>query len=169
MTYAGFWKRLAALLIDFVVMLVLSIPVWVIIALLLVAGGSDGFTPLLSNAMSVAIAWAYFAGFESSRLQATPGKFLLKIQVADSEGGRITLGRATIRHFAKTFSALILFIGYLMAAFTRKKQALHDKAAFCLVINRPAKKRVNPTMNGGVTLEPNAWRTFYKNKDRQHG
>ena len=38
------------------------------------------------------------------------------------------------RFFAKFISAIILFIGYLMAAFTDRKRALHDIIAGTLVI-----------------------------------
>jgi uncharacterized RDD family membrane protein YckC len=52
------------------------------------------------------------------------------------KGGRISFGRASGRHFAKFFSALILMIGFLMAAVTDKNQALHDMLASTLVVNR---------------------------------
>lgn len=79
-------------------------------------------------------AWLYFSVFESSRLQATPGKLALGIRVTDLEGNRIGFGRATGRFFSKIVSGLILDIGYIMAAFTSRKQALHDMMAGTLVI-----------------------------------
>jgi len=80
--------------------------------------------------------WLYFTLFESSKKQATPGKLALGIIVTDMDGNSITFGRANGRYWGKIVSSLILLIGYLMAAFTRKKQALHDIMADCLVINR---------------------------------
>jgi uncharacterized RDD family membrane protein YckC len=56
------------------------------------------------------------------------------IKVTDLNGNRISFGRATGRYFAKILSGMILMIGYIMAGFTEKKQALHDMIASCLVV-----------------------------------
>ena len=74
---------------------------------------------------------------ESSVKRATLGKMALGIAVTDVDGRRITFMRATGRHFAKMISGLILLIGYLMAAWTKKKQGLHDILAGTLVVNKP--------------------------------
>ena len=81
--------------------------------------------------------WLYFALLESSAKQGTLGKMALGIRVTDLDGNRISFGRATGRYFAKFISAIILYIGFIMAAFTAKKQALHDIIASTLVI-KPA-------------------------------
>lgn len=78
--------------------------------------------------------WLYHALMESSAKQATLGRMALGIRVTDLNGNRIGFGRATGRYFAKILSALILGIGFLMAAFTAKKQALHDIPAGTLVV-----------------------------------
>ncbi len=78
--------------------------------------------------------WLYFALMESSPRQATLGKQALGIMVTDLAGQRISFARATGRFFAKILSGLILWIGYVMAAFTERKQALHDLLASCLVV-----------------------------------
>jgi uncharacterized RDD family membrane protein YckC len=80
--------------------------------------------------------WLYYAIFESSSWQATLGKKALGLEVTDLAGNRISFGRATGRFFAKIISTLILFIGYIMAGFTEKKQALHDILAGTLVIRK---------------------------------
>ena len=82
----------------------------------------------------IVIPWLYFAGFESSRSQATPGKLLMHIVVTDMTGNKPTFARVTLRHFAKFVSALIIFIGFLMIGLTQKRQGLHDKIAGCLVL-----------------------------------
>jgi uncharacterized RDD family membrane protein YckC len=82
----------------------------------------------------IIIPWLYFAGFESSRGQATPGKVLMHIMVTDMEGNKPTFARATLRHFGKFISALIIFIGFLMIGLTKKRQGLHDKIGSCLVL-----------------------------------
>ncbi len=60
----------------------------------------------------------------------------MSIVVTGIDGKRISFARATGRHFAKYISAFILGIGFIMAAFTAKKQALHDMIAETLVVNR---------------------------------
>ncbi|MDP3028608.1 MAG: RDD family protein [Deltaproteobacteria bacterium] len=127
MSYAGFWKRLAAVFIDGLILsLLLVIPVEILEATygIFVAGIASGL-----------INYVYFALFESSSRQATLGKMALEIKVTDIYGSRIKFGRAILRNFGKIISILTLFIGYIMAAFTKKKQALHDMMAGCLVVN----------------------------------
>ncbi len=80
--------------------------------------------------------WLYFAIMESSAWQATLGKKALGLYVTDYDGRKISFARATGRHFAKILSTLILFIGYMMAGFTARKQALHDMIAGCLVLKK---------------------------------
>ncbi len=94
---------------------------------------------LLVVSLSVAfllLPWLYQAIMESSSKQATLGKMLLKIKVTDLDGQRISFWKATARHFSKILSTLTLLAGYLMAGWTNKKQALHDKIAGCLVVVR---------------------------------
>jgi len=86
---------------------------------------------------AVVMVWLYYAGMESSVYQGTLGKMALGLMVTDLEGRRITFGRASGRYFAKIISGLIpLGIGYAMAGFTEKKQALHDMIASCLVLRK---------------------------------
>lgn len=98
-------------------------------------GGFAGFI------LGTGAAWLYYAYLESSSRQATFGKMLLSVRVTDLEGGRISFGRATGRHFAKYVSAFTLLIGYIMAGFTEKKQALHDMLAGTLVVRGSAGTR----------------------------
>jgi uncharacterized RDD family membrane protein YckC len=82
----------------------------------------------------VVVPWLYFAGFESSRSQATPGKVLMNLVVTDMDGQKPTFARTSLRFFGKFISAIIIFIGFLMIGFTQKRQGLHDKIAGCLVL-----------------------------------
>jgi len=91
--------------------------------------------PLLIGLLA-ALGCLYFTMFEASSWQATPGKRILRIYVTDLNGQRITFVRALIRNLARQISGF-LFIGYLVAGFTEKKQALHDIVASCLVLRRP--------------------------------
>lgn len=136
-SYAGFWKRFAALLIDSLVLIIPSLILGAIIgvATVLIFGNVGDIAGAIGNIAGVLMAWLYFALMESSGKQATLGKLALGIKVVDLQGQRISFSRATGRYFAKILSSIILMIGYLMAGMTRRKQALHDMMASCLVIN----------------------------------
>jgi uncharacterized RDD family membrane protein YckC len=81
--------------------------------------------------------WIYYTLFEASSWQATLGKRIMKIYVADLNGQRVTFGRAALRNISKIISSLTFLVGYFLAGFTEKKQALHDIIASCLVLRRP--------------------------------
>jgi uncharacterized RDD family membrane protein YckC len=145
--YAGFWLRFVAILIDW--MLLGFVMGFVIILPLLgrelgsFRGGNPFDTFPLYSPRFLAIrglllmgGWIYFALLESSAWQATLGKKALGLEVTDMEGRRISFGRATGRYFGKLLSGFILLIGYIMAGFTEKKQALHDILAGTLVIRK---------------------------------
>ena len=139
MNYAGFWKRFAAFFIDW---LIYSIPL-VILQLTLINPAlihEDAHAYLmfhiLLNIVAALMVWIYFSAFESSSKQATPGKMALGIKVTDLNGRRIGFGKATGRYFGKIVSGVILGMGFIMIAFTEKKQGLHDKMSGCLVVNK---------------------------------
>ena len=86
---------------------------------------------------SLVVTWLYHALMESSEWQATVGKKALGLVVTDLDGRRVSFWRATGRHFAKIVTNMVpAFIGYIMAGFTEKKQALHDMIAGCLTLRR---------------------------------
>lgn len=76
----------------------------------------------------------YWVAMESSRFQASLGKMALGLKVVDGRGERVTIWRAAVRNLLKVVSAATLFIGFMMAGWTARKQALHDKMADCLVV-----------------------------------
>lgn len=126
--YAGFWRRLAACIIDTILLgLVGSI-----IGFFISSEDTSGVIAL--NLISTVVSWLYYALMESSSNQATLGKMALGIIVTDGAGNRISFLRATGRNFAKYISGAILFIGYIMIAFTKKKQGLHDMICDTLVV-----------------------------------
>ncbi len=135
---AGFWIRFVAALIDGLiygfVWFIISMP---LSAAMLASGqvphASDmPLSPL--NVISTTISFAIEAAFLSSAWQATPGKRILGIYVIREDGGRLTFANAFGRCLAKLLSYVILFVGYIMAAFTREKVALHDLLASTRVI-----------------------------------
>jgi len=151
--YAGFWLRFVAYIIDGFIsglaFLILLVPLFILsgagAALGRIGSGEDisdnsavflgiGFLIGFVGIIFV-VSWLYHALAESSSWQATPGKKLLNLKVTDIEGQPISFGRASGRFFAKIITGLIpLGIGYILAGFTEKKQAIHDMIASCLVL-----------------------------------
>ncbi len=153
--YAGFWLRFVAYLIDGFVsglaFLILLIPLFILTgagaALSKIASGEDidkdvaaflsigflfGFFGII-----FLVSWLYHALSESSSWQATLGKKMLNLKVTDMTGQPISFGRASGRFFAKIITGMIpLMIGYIIAGFTEKKQAIHDMIASCLVLRK---------------------------------
>jgi uncharacterized RDD family membrane protein YckC len=154
--YAGFWLRFVAYVIDSAIV---AVAFGVVVAIAIASVGLRffrGFAPglydrpvnpffpvatlgviLVLLPITILITWLYFALMESSQHQGTLGKMALGLLVTDLQGQRISFARASGRFFAKFITGLIpLFIGYLMAGFTEKRQALHDMIAGCLVLKR---------------------------------
>lgn len=135
--YGGFWKRFGAAIVDGLLLMVVGFIIGGFIGFVYgsATGRATGAGPI-GNLFGLILGWLYYAIMESSSTQGTLGKMALGIKVTDLYGNRISFGRATGRHFAKIISTIILFIGYLMVAFTSKKQGLHDMMVGCLVVNR---------------------------------
>ena len=158
--YAGFWIRFVAYLID---ALIVGIPLTIIVLICVFAFGAFGGLAALHNIPNnpdpeqvqtqlipmitaligayalfflgaIIICWLYFALMESSERQATFGKAALNLRVSDANGNRLSFGHASGRYFAKIVTNLVpLAIGWIMAGFTAKKQALHDFIAGTIV------------------------------------
>ena len=147
MNYAGFWLRVVACVIDLIIVSLVSGLLIALFGLTNSHSSSDteavniafyDFTyewiDFSNTLLSLFLEFVYAAALESSKFQATVGKIITGIKVADQTGKRISFGRATARHFSKFLSALILGFGFLMVAWTQKKQGLHDKIAETIVI-----------------------------------
>jgi uncharacterized RDD family membrane protein YckC len=141
--YAGFWLRVVAVIIDAVILWPVGMLISYMFGMPTFPTGAEAdpetinTTGLLgSNLLSIVINWLYYALMESSAKQATVGKMALKLKVTDMDGNRIGFGQATGRYFGKIISSIILFIGFIMAGFTEKKQALHDIMAGTLVVKK---------------------------------
>jgi uncharacterized RDD family membrane protein YckC len=137
--HAGFWVRVLAYIIDSIILLLVDGAMWAMFGFSVLGLSNDqsdltGGANLWLNFVSIIIGVAYFAGMESSTWQATLGKKALGLVVTDVSGNRITFMRGVGRYFAKFLSAIILFIGFIMVAFTERKQGLHDILAGTLVL-----------------------------------
>jgi uncharacterized RDD family membrane protein YckC len=140
--YAGFWRRLAAALIDGLLSFAVYLAIAFVMGFIYAAiTGNDEMSDDTANVIAYVawiiaflLGWLYWALMESSSKQATLGKMALGIVVTDGQSRRISFGRATGRYFGRILSALILYIGFIIIAFTEKKQGLHDIMADCLVV-----------------------------------
>lgn len=143
--YAGFWKRTAAYLLDYIIYMtavwIINVIVGITLALFipsLAQTPASSFSPLLLGyaLIPLAIYLFYYVYLESSPWQATPGKLALGIKVTDLNGNRISFWRSLGRHAGELVSSLTMCIGYLMCGWTAHKQCLHDMMANCLVVDR---------------------------------
>jgi uncharacterized RDD family membrane protein YckC len=143
--FAGFWLRALAYLFDTVLIslvfgLLASFYPNTFIKFPDAASTSLTSLPQLTPiafAITITATWFYYTMFEASAWQATPGKRILRLYVTGLNGQRMTFARAAARNLAKIISSLTFLVGYLVAGFTEKKQALHDILASCLVLRRP--------------------------------
>lgn len=131
--YAGFWLRFAAHVIDNIIM---TLVYFVAMIVFLGAQQDDSTVTAIFAIISMAGGWLYYAVLESSDMQATIGKKLIGLKVTDLKGNRVSFGKASVRYWAKILSIATLYIGFAMAGWTEKKQALHDMVAGCLVVRK---------------------------------
>ncbi|MGC1415233.1 MAG: RDD family protein [Candidatus Acidiferrum sp.] len=153
--YAGFWLRFVAYIIDgFISAIAFGI---LLVPLFVLTGAGAALGKIISDGdigddmgaflgagfilgffgIILVVSWLYYALSESSSWQATPGKKILNLTVTDMTGQRISFSRASGRYFGKIITSMIpLAIGYIMAGFTEKKQAIHDMIASCLVLRK---------------------------------
>ena len=153
--YAGFWIRFVAYLIDAI--LISFIEGLLVLPLLILLGFNIEFLQTLAELDEVEpailipalisagagiylsiflITWLYYAVLQSSPRQATVGKMALGLIVTDANGDRLSFSRASLRFFLKIISNAVFMIGYIMAGFTARKQALHDIIANTYVVKK---------------------------------
>ena len=132
--FANPWKRLAAAIIDGLILMAISIPFHMLLEI--PGSGMVDMSEMFNtskinnlNLIMIIVRWLYFAIQESSEKQATVGKRAMGIVIGDKDGNRISFARATGRHFAKILSVITCYIGFLIIFFTEKKQGLHDLVA----------------------------------------
>jgi uncharacterized RDD family membrane protein YckC len=129
--YAGFWRRFAAYVVDYIVVFAGS-------AALVLIASVTGLLPDGAPRWSAIVLAGYFLYctlLESSSSQATLGKRAFGLTVTNVRGERIGFARAAIRFVAKLLSLFTLCIGYLLIAVTPRRQALHDLIAGTVVVD----------------------------------
>ena len=136
--YAGFWRRVAASLIDTVVMSVLvgvihffvfgnsGLGFVIVDGNISMASNRGWFEQLIIIAITVFM-WMKFLG--------TPGKLLMGCHVVDAKTRQhLKLGQAILRYVAYFISAIPLFLGFFWVAWDKRKQGFHDKIAGTVVL-----------------------------------
>ena len=139
--YGGFWIRVVAYFLDGLLLTIAFGIIATVVGVNLIPADPAKMDPAEMMAgmgtfqlIALVVTWLYFALMESSARGATVGKMVLGLRVVDDQGNRISFLRATGRFFAKILSGLILYIGFLMVAFTDRKRGLHDMIAGTVVV-----------------------------------
>jgi uncharacterized RDD family membrane protein YckC len=141
--YAGFWLRVWAGSIDVALETLVATVVTVIVDFVMrLTTPKFGLSPITARyATGIAFifvltigSWLYCAFSESSGWRATLGKRIVGLQVLTSAGGQLSFGQATVRHFMKFLSLFTATVGFMMAGWTRRRQALHDMPSDCVVV-----------------------------------
>lgn len=152
--YAGFWMRFVAIIIDGILVGIirafLVVPILATVGITFASGfenfdsgNMDELIPFIATIVAAAAALAvlstiiwvlYGTLMEASKYQATLGKIALGLIVTDINGGKLDFSKSLVRNLAKILSNFIFLIGYIMAAFTEKKQGLHDIIAGTVVV-----------------------------------
>lgn len=141
MEYGGFWIRFGAFFIDGMITgavnLILSIPFYILMAVSANSNASSEvfIYTILNYLVSFGVGVTYETFF-LGKFAATPGKMACGLKVVSPEGGKITYLRAFARYFAKMLSGIILYIGFIIAAFDDEKRALHDRICDTRVIRK---------------------------------
>lgn len=140
--YGGFWIRVAAYVIDYLLIAAVTAPLYLLFILPGIlrimreaqAGiqpRPESLAPFIATAILLGCAifvgqWLYDALLNSSSWQGTVGKHLLHLKVTDDFGNRISFARASGRFFARILSFAAMYVGVIMVAFMERKRGLHD-------------------------------------------
>jgi len=123
--YGGFWIRFLAAILD---VIIIGVPAFILQVGLVFATGVSSLVYVIE--LGAIVLTVYLDGIKGG----TPGKLILGLRIVNDKGNYIGIPMAILRYIGKILSAVILGIGYIMIAFTEKKQGLHDKIAKTYVI-----------------------------------
>jgi uncharacterized RDD family membrane protein YckC len=153
--YGGFWRRTWAGTIDVLLEAVVAFVVtyyvidWVLDRTGQLLGYERWMSKMAAGMAYILVlaigAWLYSAFAESSSRRATIGKRIMGLRVVTADGGKVSFGQATVRHFMKFLSLFSAGVGFMMAGWTKRHQALHDIPCDCIVIRVPEEKSGSPS------------------------
>jgi uncharacterized RDD family membrane protein YckC len=153
--YAGLWRRGAAQIIDGLVLYLIGAVIGGFLGFLMAFSGATPMqVMIIAGVISTLCGAIYEIGFHASAFQATVGKAALRIKVTDKAGARLSVARATGRYLAKFVSFWTLGVAYVMAGFTRRRQALHDKMAGTLVVRAKPTPEIVAAAPPAATVGP---------------
>jgi len=132
--YGGFWARLVALIIDDAIVFIIMLAALLAMGIAGATVGMESMMGAVASLVATFVPLLYWAVLESSSRQATFGKRIMGLEVTDLEGNRLSFLRAFLRTLAKIISSIPFGLGFLIAAFTARKQALHDIIVKTLVV-----------------------------------
>lgn len=139
--YVGFWWRFLAAIIDGIIMMVFFYILSLVFGISMMGGSVDPATGMpvinpVSYLLQFVIPIAYYGVMQASAMQATVGKMAIGAIVTDVQGNRLSYAKSFLREVCKIPAMMILLIGYIMIAFTARKQGLHDIMAGTLVVKK---------------------------------
>jgi uncharacterized RDD family membrane protein YckC len=154
--YAGFWLRFVAVIIDAIIIWVVQSFIFIPILAAMGLGFAGSIETMDFNdpeqaagmfasimammsgiwILSLVLNVLYHTFMEASKFQGSVGKLALGLKVTDLQGNKLDFVKALVRNLCKIISNFTLLIGYIMAGFTEKKQALHDMIASTLVLKK---------------------------------
>ncbi|MGN1402124.1 MAG: RDD family protein [Bacillus sp. (in: firmicutes)] len=158
MEYAGFWPRLAAYLIDTVVIVLGFILLLLLFSPFLFFDDSSIFAilmPLFLWGISILASGAYIVLMTSSKHQATLGKKMMGLIVTDENGNRLDFSKSALRFIISyILSSFTSGLIYLVVAFTDKKKGIHDMVANTVVVR---KESLHAAVKTPETAAGNRW------------
>lgn len=132
--YGGFWVRLVALVLDNAIVFFILLAALLSMGTLVATVGMESMMDVAAWLVMTFVPFLYWPVLESSHWQATFGKRIMGLEVTDADGNRLSFLRALLRSLAKIISSIPLGLGFVLAAFTARKQALHDIIVKTLVV-----------------------------------
>lgn len=140
--FGGFWNRFIASLLDFIILSILLLGLGKLIGLTtdeameVVYGLNAGMDLAQEQSLFYILTIAYYIILPATPLRATLGKLVMRLQIVNVQGNRISLLRSTGRYLASFVSSVILFAGFLLIIFHPEKRGLHDLMANTYVMKR---------------------------------
>jgi uncharacterized RDD family membrane protein YckC len=136
--YGGFWIRFCAILIDSVILYIGILIIGLIASALIGFDYSNNGKAVTAIAViylfATVMVLAYQIMFLRSGWQATPGKRVLGLRIITTNGAKLSGWRAFGRYVCYSVSAMPMYIGFMMAGWTKEKRSFHDSICDTRVI-----------------------------------
>lgn len=149
-TYATWWQRVAATLLDGLVIFAAAIPAAILAAVLIAINETLGAIVAIILYLVVLIAAVYLLSWAQGTTGQTPGKRLMGIQVVRDGSGEFMGGGLGLGRYLLSFiNSLPLYLGWLWPLWDAKNQTLVDKMLGTVVVPTDRPKKLFPLFPGG--------------------